>query len=68
MAQGGRRLQKDFKAIPPSTVQTKTDLYGLNSKKPNAAHHRKSIIPTLNHGGASIMAFLFSGVWAVKQD
>ena len=40
--------------------ETKMELFGLNAKrslwrKPNTAHHPEPTIPTVNHGGGSIM-------------
>ena len=40
--------------------ETKMELFGLNAKryvwhKPNTAHHPKNTIPTVKHGGGSIM-------------
>ena len=40
--------------------KTKMELFGLNAKryilcKPNTAHHPKNTIPTVKHGGGSIM-------------
>ena len=40
--------------------ETRMDLFGLNAKhyiwrKPNTAHHPKNTIPTVKHGGGSII-------------
>ena len=57
--------------------KTKMELFGLNAKryvwrKPNTAHHPKNTIPTVKHGGGSIMlwgCFSLAGTGAlVKKE
>ncbi len=52
--------------------ETKIELFGLNSKwyvwrKPGTAHHLSNTVPTVKHGGGSIM--LWGGVFQLQgQD
>uniref|UniRef100_A0A8C4N7K6 Transposase n=1 Tax=Eptatretus burgeri TaxID=7764 RepID=A0A8C4N7K6_EPTBU len=53
------------------TDESKVDLFGLNEKcyvyrKPNTVFHHKDLVPTVKHGGGSIMVwgcFAVSGPW-----
>ena len=55
--------------------ETKMELFGLNAKryvwgKPNTAHHLKNTIPTVKHGGGSIMlweCFSSAGIAALVR-
>ncbi|KAK3513803.1 hypothetical protein QTP70_028878 [Hemibagrus guttatus] len=59
-----------------ATDKTKIKLVGLNGKryvweKPGTAHHLANAIPTVNHGGGSIMLwgyFLSGRNWKTSQD
>ncbi len=60
---------KDSKLVTNKILwsdETKTELFGLNSKryvwrKPGTAHHLSNTVPTVKHGGGSIMlCFFFS--------
>ncbi len=54
---------KDSKMVTnkiPWSDETKIELFGLNSKryvwrKPGTAHHLSNTVPTVKHGGGSIM-------------
>ncbi|KAK3565624.1 hypothetical protein QTP86_012947 [Hemibagrus guttatus] len=71
-AKGPKRHLKDSQTMRNKIFwsdETKIELFGLNGKhhvwrKPGTAHHLANIIPTVKHGGGSIMlwgCFLSSG-------
>jgi hypothetical protein len=58
-----KRNLKDFQTKRNQTIcsdETKIELFGLNAKchvwrKPGTAHHLANVIPTVKHGGGSII-------------